>query len=192
MQRLGAESKEAGNGQHFEQLKQYLTSANPQVPYGEAAQDLGMSEGAVKVEMYFLAEQTGGGLAHDLGEGRMGVTGAGEVLGRGLKFHRHRGLGRRLTGRLTDLLYEKGVERQTLQRLLPIPPLRIGVLTSPDSDGWNDFKKELEASGIGSSSHEQPSWLLNSASSQTPSITLIGSWCFLMSSMVRAEFSPES
>lgn len=32
---------------------------------------------------------------------------------------------------------------------LPIPPLRVGVLTSPDSDGWNDFHKEIESSGIG-------------------------------------------
>lgn len=32
---------------------------------------------------------------------------------------------------------------------LPIPPLRVGVLASPDSDGWNDFLKELEGSGVG-------------------------------------------
>ncbi len=32
---------------------------------------------------------------------------------------------------------------------LPHPPLRIGVLASPDSDGWNDFAVQLEASGIG-------------------------------------------
>jgi exodeoxyribonuclease VII large subunit len=32
---------------------------------------------------------------------------------------------------------------------LPVPALRVGVLTSPDSDGWNDFLRELGSSEIG-------------------------------------------
>jgi len=31
----------------------------------------------------------------------------------------------------------------------PVPALRIGVLTSPDSDGWNDFLRQLQESTIG-------------------------------------------
>jgi exodeoxyribonuclease VII large subunit len=32
---------------------------------------------------------------------------------------------------------------------LPTPARRIGVLASPDSDGWNDFLRQLQESGIG-------------------------------------------
>jgi exodeoxyribonuclease VII large subunit len=32
---------------------------------------------------------------------------------------------------------------------LPVPALRIGVLTSPDADGWNDFRRHLEESRCG-------------------------------------------
>ncbi|MFO1077682.1 MAG: exodeoxyribonuclease VII large subunit [Planctomycetota bacterium] len=32
---------------------------------------------------------------------------------------------------------------------LPVPALRIGVLASPDSDGWNDFVRHLEESPVG-------------------------------------------
>ena len=31
---------------------------------------------------------------------------------------------------------------------VPVPALRIAVLSSPESDGWNDFLREIEASGI--------------------------------------------
>ena len=46
-------------------------------------------------------------------------------------------------------LRKAGVERRNLELPMPVPALRIGVLTSPDSDGWNDFLQELRASGIG-------------------------------------------
>lgn len=42
-----------------------------------------------------------------------------------------------------------GLMDKNRELALPMPPLRIGVLASPDSDGWNDFAKELESSGIG-------------------------------------------
>jgi len=31
----------------------------------------------------------------------------------------------------------------------PVPALRIGVLTSPDADGWNDFLRHVEEAGAG-------------------------------------------
>ena len=46
-------------------------------------------------------------------------------------------------------LREQGLDERNKSLPLPIPPLRIGVLTSPDADGWNDFKKHLEGSGVG-------------------------------------------
>ena len=46
-------------------------------------------------------------------------------------------------------LREQGLADANKSLPLPIPPLRIGVLTSPDADGWNDFKKHLESSGVG-------------------------------------------
>ncbi|MBI5852739.1 MAG: exodeoxyribonuclease VII large subunit [Planctomycetes bacterium] len=42
-----------------------------------------------------------------------------------------------------------GLERRNAELVLPIPAMRIGVLTSPDSDGWNDFLQEIKASKIG-------------------------------------------
>lgn len=42
-----------------------------------------------------------------------------------------------------------GLERRNAELELPVPCLRVGVLTSPDSDGWNDFLREIETSGIG-------------------------------------------
>lgn len=41
-----------------------------------------------------------------------------------------------------------GLERRNLELPLPVPAMRIGVLTSPDSDGWNDFLQEIRASRI--------------------------------------------
>ncbi len=46
-------------------------------------------------------------------------------------------------------LREAGLHERNLALGLPTPTLRIGVLSSPDSDGWNDFLRELEGSGIG-------------------------------------------
>ena len=68
MQNLGAESTEAGNGQQFESLKQYLTSADPQVPYGEAAQDLGMSEGAIRTAVHRLRKRYGQALRAEIAQ----------------------------------------------------------------------------------------------------------------------------
>ena len=59
MGRLAAESKETGNGEQFETLRHYLTSANPQVPYGEAAEELGMSEGAIRTAVHRLRKRYG-------------------------------------------------------------------------------------------------------------------------------------
>ncbi len=43
-------------------------------------------------------------------------------------------------------LRARGLERRNLELPLPLPPLRVGVLTSPDSDAWNDFLAEISAS----------------------------------------------
>ena len=42
-----------------------------------------------------------------------------------------------------------GLERTNANRAWPAPALRIGVLTSDISDGWNDFLRQLESSKIG-------------------------------------------
>jgi exodeoxyribonuclease VII large subunit len=42
-----------------------------------------------------------------------------------------------------------GLERRNALLPLPVPPLRVAVLASLESDGWNDFTKELQASGFG-------------------------------------------
>ncbi len=46
-------------------------------------------------------------------------------------------------------LQDKGFDRLNLAIPLPVPALRVGILASPDSDGWNDFRKQLESSEIG-------------------------------------------
>lgn len=46
-------------------------------------------------------------------------------------------------------LRERGLAERNRSLPLPVPPLRIGVLTSPDSDGWNDFLRHLQEAGIG-------------------------------------------
>ncbi len=46
-------------------------------------------------------------------------------------------------------LRQQGLDRRNAELPLPVPPLRVGVLCSLDSDGWNDFRKTLEASGRG-------------------------------------------
>ncbi|MBK8975974.1 MAG: exodeoxyribonuclease VII large subunit [Planctomycetes bacterium] len=46
-------------------------------------------------------------------------------------------------------LGELGLLTRNRELPLPRPALRIGVLTSPDSDAWNDFLRELQSSGIG-------------------------------------------
>lgn len=46
-------------------------------------------------------------------------------------------------------LREQGLAERNRALPLPLPPLRIGVLTSPAADGWNDFLRHLEQSGVG-------------------------------------------
>lgn len=43
-------------------------------------------------------------------------------------------------------LVQLGLAEQNRMLGLPVPALRIGVLTSPDADGWNDFRRHLEES----------------------------------------------
>ncbi len=50
---------------------------------------------------------------------------------------------------ILEELKKKGLDQRNALLPTPMPALRIGVLTSPDSDGWNDFRKELEGAGIG-------------------------------------------
>ncbi len=49
---------------------------------------------------------------------------------------------------LRDLV-QKGLADRNRSLGFPVPTLRIGVLTSPDSDGWNDFLRHLEESRTG-------------------------------------------
>jgi exodeoxyribonuclease VII large subunit len=46
-------------------------------------------------------------------------------------------------------LRELGLDGRNRALPLPLPTLRIAVLASPDSDGWNDLWDELRRSGIG-------------------------------------------
>lgn len=46
-------------------------------------------------------------------------------------------------------LRQRGLAERNRSRGFPIPALRIGVLTSAESDGWNDFLRHLEDARIG-------------------------------------------
>ena len=46
-------------------------------------------------------------------------------------------------------LAEKGLVDRNRMLGTPVPATRVGVLTSPDADGWNDFRRHLEESGCG-------------------------------------------
>ena len=46
-------------------------------------------------------------------------------------------------------LAQLGLIERNRQRGFPVPALRIGVLTSPDADGWNDLLRHLQESGCG-------------------------------------------
>ncbi len=46
-------------------------------------------------------------------------------------------------------LAEKGLAERNRMLGVPVPATRVGVLTSPDADGWNDFLRHLEESGVG-------------------------------------------
>ncbi|UCG49219.1 MAG: hypothetical protein JSU94_05435 [Phycisphaerales bacterium] len=57
MARLAAESRAAGKQNLFERLKIYLTTDRGSVPYAEAAQELDMTEGAIKVAVHRLKKR---------------------------------------------------------------------------------------------------------------------------------------
>jgi exodeoxyribonuclease VII large subunit len=46
-------------------------------------------------------------------------------------------------------LRQRGLADRNRSLGFPIPALRVGVLASPDSDGWNDFLRHLQESRIG-------------------------------------------
>ncbi|MEC9048746.1 MAG: exodeoxyribonuclease VII large subunit [Planctomycetota bacterium] len=46
-------------------------------------------------------------------------------------------------------LAERGLTERNRMLGVPVPAKRIGVLTSPDADGWNDFRRHLEESDCG-------------------------------------------
>lgn len=60
-------------------------------------------------------------------------------------------LGKMALGREQILreLRQKGLIERNRALPLPVPPLRVGVLTSPDSDGWNDLLRHLQDAAIG-------------------------------------------
>jgi RNA polymerase sigma factor (sigma-70 family) len=68
MSRLHEESVAAGNGTQFETLKQYLTSTEPQAPYREAGEALGISEGAVATAVHRLRQRYGKCLRTEIAE----------------------------------------------------------------------------------------------------------------------------
>jgi exodeoxyribonuclease VII large subunit len=46
-------------------------------------------------------------------------------------------------------LAQKGLAERNRQLGFPVPMLRVGVLTSPDADGWNDFLRHVQEARIG-------------------------------------------
>ncbi|MDE0960263.1 MAG: exodeoxyribonuclease VII large subunit [Planctomycetota bacterium] len=50
--------------------------------------------------------------------------------------------------RIMAEIRKRGLEQQNLSIPWPLVPLRIGVLTSPDSDAWKDLIHELRGSGF--------------------------------------------
>lgn len=46
-------------------------------------------------------------------------------------------------------LRELRLDRANVSQPIPQPTLRVGCLSSIDSDGWADFRRQLEASGLG-------------------------------------------
>lgn len=68
LDRLRKESIVSGSELQFNQLKNYLTSAEPHLPYREAAATLGMNEGAVKVAVHRLRKRFGQYLRLEIAE----------------------------------------------------------------------------------------------------------------------------
>lgn len=68
LERLRSQQEAADNGALFEELKQYLTSSEPQAPYRQAAEKLGMREGAVSTAVHRLRKQYGLCLRSEIAE----------------------------------------------------------------------------------------------------------------------------
>jgi RNA polymerase sigma factor (sigma-70 family) len=68
MDRLRRTSEAAEKAAQFEQLRQYLTSAEPQPPYREVAEVLGMNEGAVATAVHRLRKLYGQCLRTEIAE----------------------------------------------------------------------------------------------------------------------------
>ena len=68
MGRLQREIDSSGDEISLEHLKQYLTSAEPQVPYRETAEALGVSEGAVATAVHRLRKRYGQCLRAEIAE----------------------------------------------------------------------------------------------------------------------------
>ena len=66
--RLQLESKDSGDEAQVEQLKQYLTSGEREVPYREVAENLGMTEGAVATAVHRLRRRYGQCLRAEIAE----------------------------------------------------------------------------------------------------------------------------
>ena len=68
LRRLEEESRATGNSRQFDQLKSFLTGGQPQLPYKQVGETLGMSEGAVKVAVHRLRKRFGQCLRAELAE----------------------------------------------------------------------------------------------------------------------------
>jgi RNA polymerase sigma-70 factor (ECF subfamily) len=68
MTRLRRESAAAGDTSQFEVLKQYLTSAEPQMPYREVADTLATTEGAITTAVHRLRQRYGRCLRTEIAE----------------------------------------------------------------------------------------------------------------------------
>ena len=68
MHRLEAESVSGGAPEQFEQPKHYVTGSGADTPYREAAERLGMNEGAVKTAVHRMRKRYGRLLREEIGE----------------------------------------------------------------------------------------------------------------------------
>jgi RNA polymerase sigma factor (sigma-70 family) len=68
MARLEHQSEAAGDASQFQRLKPYLTSPEPQAPYREVAETLGVSEGAVATAVHRLRQRYGTCLRAEIAE----------------------------------------------------------------------------------------------------------------------------
>lgn len=68
LERLRDDSAAGGNAQQYEVLRPYLTSREVHVPYREAAEALGVSDGAVKVAVHRLRKRFGQCLRDEIAE----------------------------------------------------------------------------------------------------------------------------